>query len=136
MHKVYLFFIFLLFPAIAAAGPSYECEMKATNRAGWISGKLYFEMVEEKSYVNVIDGYIYHIYGDTIRAKIVEKTDKRMKFTWDVEGIELSNRRLRVDAAYTATYYPGEAKLRMRVNLQAMDMAPPTGVGKCKPYEG
>ncbi len=122
------------------AGPVYaavyECKTRPTTDAGWISSKVMFEIQENPLTVFVYDGYIAKYHGDVLQAKVIERTDKKITFEWDVKDINLSNRNQRVTATYVATYSFIDKALRMRVYLRGgMDMPPPKGVGPCKPYK-
>lgn len=124
-----------LAPSAGLAGQIYKCTMKAESRNGWISDPLFFETHGEAAYVDVYDYFTKEVYDGSVRARITSRSDRSVRFAWDIEGIELSNRRLKVTASFTGNFNPKTGKLRVGVFLAGMDMDPPRGSGKCEPYK-
>lgn len=120
-----------LAPAAAFAEEIYKCDMKRESRFGWISNVVVIAPRVEEAFVVVYDAYIKEIYGEPRVAKISYQSDHMLRFSWTVEGIELSNAKRRVTASYSGSFNRKTGMLRLMVYLPGMDMTPPRGSGTC-----
>lgn len=133
MSKALLGAIFAL--VMTAAGPlralTYECDLKAHTRYGWISPWLTLIMAKDFSSGVVYDYFVHETFGEPISIRIRRTSANKLRLDWRIEDSEIGNSVSKISFDVTASLDLRNGKMRMRVFLNGGDILP-HGSGTCE----
>lgn len=96
IHRFTTVLLFMFSATAAQAVTTYQCELTAHTRFGFIPPVVLIAMEDDNSAAQVYDGFIKKYVGKPLRAKLEQTGPHKFSLSWDVDNVRSgSNTRLK-----------------------------------------
>ncbi|MEX0340144.1 MAG: hypothetical protein AB3N11_14025 [Arenibacterium sp.] len=102
---------------VSASAVTYDCELKAESRLGWIPPRLIILIGQDEARAIVYDGFIHKKYGEPIPARLERVNKNKFRLTWTVEHMEIANRTNTISGDFIANLNTATNKITMKTYL-------------------
>jgi hypothetical protein len=122
--------------AAQAASTGYECKIDQNrSNKGWVPEVVFIGHNDQSGAVTVSDPIIFYFHDKKpIAGRVATSNNKRITFTWKIDGKDRRNQKVR--AQYRLTYLRGSGRVSMQARpLGFEDIFTAGGTCKTKPIK-